>query len=64
MYISNSEEFSTVDGAVLIFLPGLADIQEVYELLQSDRKFSDTKRYGQLKHFRHLKFFIRLKIIA
>ncbi|CAG2189993.1 DHX29 [Mytilus edulis] len=45
LYISNSEEFSTVDGAVLIFLPGLADIQEVYELLQSDRKFSDTKRY-------------------
>lgn len=36
---------SEVEGAVLIFLPGLADIQELYELLQSDRKFSKSGKY-------------------
>lgn len=34
-----------VEGAILIFLPGLADIQELYELLQSDRKFSKSGKY-------------------
>ena len=34
-----------VQGAVLIFLPGLADIQELYELLQTDRTFSKSGKY-------------------
>jgi ATP-dependent RNA helicase DHX29 len=44
VYIGKSEEFGPVEGAVLIFLPGLADIQELYELLQIDRTFSDKKK--------------------
>ncbi|XP_060558929.1 ATP-dependent RNA helicase dhx29-like [Ruditapes philippinarum] len=45
IYLEKSEQFHHVHGAVLIFLPGLADITELYEMLNSDRKFTDHKKY-------------------
>ncbi|XP_069133013.1 ATP-dependent RNA helicase dhx29-like isoform X2 [Argopecten irradians] len=44
-YLEKSPEFSKVEGAVLIFMPGLADIQELYELLMADRNFTKSQRY-------------------
>ena len=34
-----SPQFKNVEGAVLIFLPGLAHIQQLYDLLSTDRRF-------------------------
>lgn len=45
-YIDEHGEIT--DGAILIFLPGLANIQELYELLQSDRKFANPRRFKVL----------------
>ncbi|GAB1597821.1 ATP-dependent RNA helicase DHX29-like [Argonauta hians] len=45
-YITDSGEIA--DGAILIFLPGLANIQELYELLQSDRKFANPRQFKVL----------------
>lgn len=33
-----------MDGAVLVFLPGLAHIQQLYDLLSSDKRFRDKNR--------------------
>ncbi|OWF52378.1 ATP-dependent RNA helicase Dhx29 [Mizuhopecten yessoensis] len=44
-YLEKSPEFSQMEGAVLIFMPGLADIQELYELLMADRNFTKSQRY-------------------
>ncbi|XP_072174284.1 ATP-dependent RNA helicase dhx29-like [Diadema setosum] len=44
-YLENVPTFQSVEGAVLIFMPGLAHIQELYELLQSDPMFSRPDRY-------------------
>ncbi|KAL4233235.1 ATP-dependent RNA helicase dhx29 [Mactra antiquata] len=44
LYIEKSDQFKDMKGAVLIFLPGLSDITELYELLNSDRRFSDHNR--------------------
>uniref|UniRef100_A0A3B5K9A1 RNA helicase n=1 Tax=Takifugu rubripes TaxID=31033 RepID=A0A3B5K9A1_TAKRU len=38
-YIEKSPQFAEVDGAVLVFLPGLAHIQQLYDLLCSDKRF-------------------------
>ena len=45
MHLEDSEQFRQVEGAVLIFLPGLSDITELYESLKSDRRFYDTTKY-------------------
>ncbi|GFS24549.1 ATP-dependent RNA helicase DHX29-like, partial [Elysia marginata] len=45
MHIESSSPFCEIKGAVLIFLPGLADIQELYEMLTTQRHFSDPARY-------------------
>ncbi|KAK3103438.1 hypothetical protein FSP39_019253 [Pinctada imbricata] len=45
VYIDKDSEFSDMEGSVLIFLPGLADIQELHELLTTDRRFSNPARY-------------------
>ncbi|KAK3737105.1 hypothetical protein RRG08_016411 [Elysia crispata] len=45
MHIESSAPFCDIEGAVLIFLPGLADIQELYEMLTTQRHFSDPSRY-------------------
>ena len=43
--IDSSAQFSDVTGAVLVFMPGFAQIQELYDLLRSDRNFSNSSRY-------------------
>ena len=44
VHLETDVKYRGVTGAVLIFLPGLADITELYEMLQSDQRFND-KRY-------------------
>ncbi|KAK7463169.1 hypothetical protein BaRGS_00038228, partial [Batillaria attramentaria] len=44
-HLESAPPYCEIDGAVLIFLPGLADIQELYEILTTDRHFSDTKKF-------------------
>ncbi|XP_044030084.1 ATP-dependent RNA helicase DHX29 [Siniperca chuatsi] len=44
-YLDKSPQFAEVDGAVLVFLPGLAHIQQLYDLLSSDKRFRDKNRY-------------------
>ncbi|KAM5331424.1 ATP-dependent RNA helicase DHX29 [Glossophaga mutica] len=43
-YLDRSPQFRNTEGAVLIFLPGLAHIQQLYDLLSTDRRFS-SERY-------------------
>lgn len=45
VFFDLSPQYRTVEGAVLIFLPGLADIQQLYDLLSSDKRFHSRKRY-------------------
>lgn len=35
-----SPQFKNIEGAVLIFLPGLAHIQQLYDLISTDRRFN------------------------
>ncbi|XP_029940171.1 LOW QUALITY PROTEIN: ATP-dependent RNA helicase DHX29 [Salarias fasciatus] len=44
-YLDKAPQFSAVDGAVLVFLPGLAHIQQLYDLLTSDQRFRDKNRF-------------------
>ncbi|XP_030623769.1 ATP-dependent RNA helicase DHX29 [Chanos chanos] len=44
-YLDKSPQFAKVDGAVLIFLPGLAHIQQLYDLLSTDKRFCSKDRY-------------------
>uniref|UniRef100_A0A3B5AB72 RNA helicase n=1 Tax=Stegastes partitus TaxID=144197 RepID=A0A3B5AB72_9TELE len=44
-YLDKSPQFADVDGAALVFLPGLAHIQQLYDLLSSDKRFRDKNRY-------------------
>uniref|UniRef100_A0A8C2CKB3 ATP-dependent RNA helicase DHX29 n=1 Tax=Cyprinus carpio TaxID=7962 RepID=A0A8C2CKB3_CYPCA len=44
-YLDKSPQFRDVDGAVLIFLPGLAHIQQLYDLVTTDKRFSSKDRY-------------------
>lgn len=44
-YLDKSPQFMEMDGAVLVFLPGLAHIQQLYDLLSSDKRFRDRNRY-------------------
>ena len=44
LYVSKNEEFAAMQGSVLVFLPGLSHIQELYELLVGDRHFADKKK--------------------
>ncbi|XP_069348735.1 ATP-dependent RNA helicase DHX29 isoform X2 [Eulemur rufifrons] len=43
-YLDKSPQFRNIEGAVLIFLPGLAHIQQLYDLLSNDRRFY-SERY-------------------
>ncbi|XP_075039691.1 ATP-dependent RNA helicase DHX29 [Mixophyes fleayi] len=45
VFLDKSVQYRNVEGAVLIFLPGLADIQQLYDLLSSDKRFHDRRRY-------------------
>ncbi|XP_051972573.1 ATP-dependent RNA helicase DHX29-like [Xyrauchen texanus] len=44
-YLDKSPQFCDVDGAVLVFLPGLAHIQQLYDLLTTDKRFNTKDRY-------------------
>uniref|UniRef100_A0A6Q2Y7W3 RNA helicase n=1 Tax=Esox lucius TaxID=8010 RepID=A0A6Q2Y7W3_ESOLU len=44
-YLDKSPQFAEVDGAVLVFLPGLAHIQQLYDLLSTDKRFCSKDRY-------------------
>uniref|UniRef100_A0A3Q3FX65 ATP-dependent RNA helicase DHX29 n=1 Tax=Kryptolebias marmoratus TaxID=37003 RepID=A0A3Q3FX65_KRYMA len=44
-YLDKSPQFADMDGAVLVFLPGLAHIQQLYDLISSDKRFRDKNRY-------------------
>ncbi|XP_034047813.1 ATP-dependent RNA helicase DHX29 [Thalassophryne amazonica] len=44
-YLDKSPQFAVMDGAVLVFLPGLAHIQQLYNMLSSDKRFRDKNRY-------------------
>uniref|UniRef100_A0A8C4ZKH8 ATP-dependent RNA helicase DHX29 n=1 Tax=Gadus morhua TaxID=8049 RepID=A0A8C4ZKH8_GADMO len=37
-YLDKSPQFSCMDGAILVFLPGLAHIQQLYDLLSNDKR--------------------------
>nr|XP_033787141.1 ATP-dependent RNA helicase DHX29 [Geotrypetes seraphini] len=45
VFLDVSPQYRNIEGAVLIFLPGLADIQQLYDLLSSDKRFHSKKRY-------------------
>ncbi|XP_068105350.1 ATP-dependent RNA helicase DHX29 isoform X2 [Hyperolius riggenbachi] len=45
VFLDKSAQYRNVEGAVLIFLPGLADIQQLHDLLSTDKRFSDRRRY-------------------
>ncbi|KAM9328858.1 ATP-dependent RNA helicase DHX29 isoform 1-T1 [Gastrophryne carolinensis] len=45
VFLDQSPQFRNVEGAVLIFLPGLADIQQLFDLLSTDKRFHDRRRY-------------------
>ncbi|CAL1567666.1 unnamed protein product [Knipowitschia caucasica] len=44
-YLDKSPQFAEIDGAVLVFLPGIAHIQQLFDLLSSDKRFRDRNRY-------------------
>ncbi|XP_026798594.3 ATP-dependent RNA helicase DHX29 isoform X1 [Pangasianodon hypophthalmus] len=44
-YLDKSPQFAAIDGAVLLFLPGLAHIQQLYDLLTTDKRFNCKDRY-------------------
>ncbi|XP_030210763.1 ATP-dependent RNA helicase DHX29 isoform X3 [Gadus morhua] len=44
-YLDKSPQFSCMDGAILVFLPGLAHIQQLYDLLSNDKRFRIKDRY-------------------
>uniref|UniRef100_A0A8C4U712 ATP-dependent RNA helicase DHX29 n=1 Tax=Falco tinnunculus TaxID=100819 RepID=A0A8C4U712_FALTI len=44
-YLDRSPQFKNVEGAVLIFLPGLAHIQQLYDLISTDRRFNLRDRH-------------------
>ncbi|XP_074787783.1 ATP-dependent RNA helicase DHX29 isoform X2 [Athene noctua] len=44
-YLDRSPHFKNIEGAVLIFLPGLAHIQQLYDLISTDRRFNLRDRH-------------------
>uniref|UniRef100_A0A670YVS0 RNA helicase n=1 Tax=Pseudonaja textilis TaxID=8673 RepID=A0A670YVS0_PSETE len=44
-FLDKSPQFKNMEGAVLIFLPGLAHIQQLYDLIFTDRRFDLRKRH-------------------
>ncbi|RLW05181.1 hypothetical protein DV515_00005393, partial [Chloebia gouldiae] len=44
-YLDRSPQFKNIEGAVLIFLPGLAHIQQLYDLISTDRRFNLNDRH-------------------
>ncbi|KAK2151742.1 hypothetical protein LSH36_353g09030 [Paralvinella palmiformis] len=48
VYLDEDPEYSSIDGAILVFLPGLVHIQDLYDSLKADRRFNDENRYNIL----------------
>ncbi|KAM6986130.1 LOW QUALITY PROTEIN: ATP-dependent RNA helicase DHX29 [Aplochiton taeniatus] len=44
-YLDKSPQFAVMDGAVLVFLPGLAHIMQLHDLLSTDKRFKEKARY-------------------
>ncbi|XP_078739847.1 LOW QUALITY PROTEIN: ATP-dependent RNA helicase dhx29-like [Lampetra fluviatilis] len=44
-HLDTSAELRAVEGAVLVFLPGFADIQDLHDALGQHRDFRDSRRY-------------------
>uniref|UniRef100_A0A8C7E3H0 RNA helicase n=1 Tax=Naja naja TaxID=35670 RepID=A0A8C7E3H0_NAJNA len=44
-FLDKSPQFKNMEGAVLIFLPGLAHIQQLYDLIFTDRRFDLRQRH-------------------
>uniref|UniRef100_A0ABM5FTZ3 ATP-dependent RNA helicase DHX29 n=2 Tax=Pogona vitticeps TaxID=103695 RepID=A0ABM5FTZ3_9SAUR len=44
-FLDRAPQFRNVEGAVLIFLPGLAHIQQLYDLIATDRRFDLRQRH-------------------
>uniref|UniRef100_A0A667Z8J3 ATP-dependent RNA helicase DHX29 n=1 Tax=Myripristis murdjan TaxID=586833 RepID=A0A667Z8J3_9TELE len=44
-YLDKAPQFSMVEGAILVFLPGLAHIQQLYDMLSSEKRFRCRDRY-------------------
>ncbi|XP_067424694.1 ATP-dependent RNA helicase DHX29 isoform X2 [Emydura macquarii macquarii] len=44
-FLDRSPQFKNIEGAVLIFLPGLAHIQQLYDLISTDRRFNSRDRH-------------------
>uniref|UniRef100_A0A8D2J2L5 RNA helicase n=1 Tax=Varanus komodoensis TaxID=61221 RepID=A0A8D2J2L5_VARKO len=44
-FLDRAPQFKNVEGAVLIFLPGLAHIQQLYDLISTDRRFDLRQRH-------------------
>ncbi|XP_071825877.1 ATP-dependent RNA helicase dhx29-like isoform X2 [Apostichopus japonicus] len=45
LYLDKDPIYAAIDGAVLVFLPGLSHIQELYEQLEAHKTFSNGARY-------------------
>ncbi|PIK57382.1 putative ATP-dependent RNA helicase DHX29 [Apostichopus japonicus] len=45
LYLDKDPTYAAIDGAVLVFLPGLSHIQELYEQLEAHKTFSNGARY-------------------
>uniref|UniRef100_A0A2D4M2Z2 RNA helicase n=1 Tax=Micrurus spixii TaxID=129469 RepID=A0A2D4M2Z2_9SAUR len=45
VFLDKSPQFKNMEGAVLIFLPGLAHIQQLYDLIFTDRRFDLRQRH-------------------
>ncbi|XP_033019587.1 ATP-dependent RNA helicase DHX29 isoform X1 [Lacerta agilis] len=44
-FLDRTPQFKNVEGAVLIFLPGLAHIQQLHDLISTDRRFNIRERH-------------------
>lgn len=45
IYICSQDPFQNIEGSILIFLPGIAEIQKLYSQLQSHPKFSNSRKF-------------------
>lgn len=54
-FADKAPQFTEVDGAILVFLPGLAHIQQLYDLLSSDKRFRAKDRLFSVLHHIFLK---------
>ena len=43
-HLDTDPVLSAVEGAVLVFMPGLSHIRELHDLLQSDPRFNNTEK--------------------